>query len=58
MTAEEFDDKFRETLDELVAGMAEQDEVAPGQFFGMVCFLENLAFFSPVLYGLLQEKQK
>lgn len=58
MTAEEFDHKFRETLDEVVASMAEQEEVAPGQFFSVVCFLENLAYFSPVVYGLLQEKQK
>ncbi|MBW3544971.1 MAG: hypothetical protein KY428_05095 [Bacteroidetes bacterium] len=58
MTPEEFDSKFRETLDELVAGMAEHEEVEARKFFSMVCFLENLAFFSPVLYGLLQEKQK
>ncbi len=58
MTREEFDFQFKETLDMLVEGMAEHEEVEPNRFFGMVCFLENLAFFSPVIWGLIEEKKK
>ena len=58
LTKEEFDDKFKETLDSLVEGMAESSEVDVKKFYGMVCFLENLSFFSPVIYGLIKDKKK
>lgn len=58
MTREEFEVQFKETLDSLVEGMAEHEDVAPTKFFGMVCFLENLAFFSPVIWAMIEEQKK
>jgi hypothetical protein len=58
ITKEAFDDKFRETVDALLLAMAEQEEIAPEKFFSMACILENLAFFSPVIYGALQSSKK
>jgi hypothetical protein len=56
MTEEEFDARYTYTLDALVAIMAEEPEVDPEKFYGMVCLLENLRYFSPVLYGALKKK--
>lgn len=58
MTKEEFDHTFRETLDMYIEGLAENPDVDVRKFYGMACFLENMAFFSPVLYGLLQKREK
>ena len=58
MTEEEFDTRFTEALDALVTAMAENPEIEPGKFFGMTCILENLRFFSPVLYSVLQKAKK
>lgn len=58
MTEEEFDEKFKETLDALVVSMAESPEIDPEKFYSMTCILENLRFFSPVLYGALRHKIK
>ncbi len=58
MTKEEFDDKFREVLDTLVEGMAENSEIDVKKFYGLACFMENLTFFSPVIYGLLENTKK
>lgn len=58
MTKEEFDDKFKETLDVLIAQMAENGEIDLKKFYGMTLFLENLAFFSPVIYGLIENAKK
>lgn len=58
MTKEEFDDKFRASLDALIEGMAENSEIDVKKFYGMTLFLENLAFFSPVLYGLVENAKK
>jgi hypothetical protein len=56
MTEEEFDARYTYTLDALVAIMAEEPEVDPEKFYGMVYLLENLRYFSPVLYGALKKK--
>jgi hypothetical protein len=58
ITKEEFNDQFRESLDALLAAMAEHENIAPEKFFSMACVLENLAFFSPVIYGVLQDSKK
>jgi hypothetical protein len=58
ITQEEFNDKFQQGLDALLTAMAEHEEIAPEKFFSMTCVLENLAFFSPVLYGILQSSKK
>lgn len=58
MTKEEFEDKFRETLDSLLEGMAENSEIDLKKFYSMACFLENLVFFSPVIYGMIKNSKK
>lgn len=57
MTKEEFDAQFRETLDFLIEAMAENSEIDVKKFYGMTCFLENLAFFSPVIYGMIEDSK-
>ena len=56
MTQEEFDATFTYTLDVLLATMAEEPEIDPEKFYNMACVLENLRFFSPVLYGAIRKK--
>ena len=58
MTEEEFRLKYTEALDAILEAMAESPEIDPKKFFGMACILENLRFFSPVLYGALQKPEK
>jgi hypothetical protein len=58
ITKEEFNDQFCESLDALLTAMAEHEDIAPEKFFSMACVLENLAFFSPVIYGVLQDSKK
>ncbi|MEJ8802007.1 hypothetical protein [Pontibacter sp. H249] len=55
MTEEEFKDMFGETLDPVLEAMAENAEVNPDKFFSMACILENLRFFSPILYGAIKK---
>ncbi|MBC3538771.1 hypothetical protein ACFSC6_20195 [Rufibacter sediminis] len=57
MTEEEFDEKLVETLDGFLLNMAENAEVDLDKFYTMTCLLENLRFFSPVLYGALKDKK-
>ena len=57
MTKAEFDEKFTGTLDALVEAMAENPEIDPEKFYSMTCILENLRFFSPVLYGAIKSKK-
>lgn len=54
ISKEAFDEKFRETVDTLLVAMAEHTEVDPEKFYSMACILENLTFFSPVIYGVLR----
>ena len=58
MTEEEFDKNFTDTLDAILQAMAENAEIDVNKFYGMTCILENLRFFSPVLYGVLQSGKK
>lgn len=58
ISKEEFNDQFRESLDSLIEHMAEHPDIDLDKFYGMTCFLENLAFFSPVLYGLIEQSKK
>lgn len=58
MTEKEFNDKFKETLDTIIVAMAENSEIDPKKFFSMTCVLENLSFFSPILYGALKNKKE
>ena len=58
ITKEEFNEQFRETVDTLIIAMAEHEEVNPEKFYSMACVLENLAFFSPVIYGALRNRKE
>lgn len=58
ITKEEFQDKFREGLDIILLALAEHEDVDPGKFYAMTCIVENLTFFSPVLFGLLRPPEK
>ncbi|MFB9862250.1 hypothetical protein [Rufibacter immobilis] len=57
MTEKEFDDKLVETLDNFLLSMAESPEVEVEKFYNMTCLLENLRFFSPVLYSAIRNKE-
>jgi hypothetical protein len=58
ISKEEFEQNFQETIDLVLTQLAEHPEVAPGKFYSLACMLENLAFFSPVLYQALRESKK
>lgn len=58
MTKEEFDSTFKETLDAILVAMAENPEIDPNKFYSITCLLENLSFFSPVLYGAIKNKKE
>ncbi len=58
ITKEQFDNQFKETLDNLLEEMAENSEISVNKFYNMTCILENLAFFSPVIFGLLQKSKE
>lgn len=55
MTQEEFNNRFKATIDALLDGMAENQEIDVKKFYNMVYFLENLTFFGPVFYGMMKE---
>ena len=54
----EFNEQFIQTLETVKETMAETPEIDPEKFFGMVCILENLQFFGPVIYGALRKTEK
>jgi hypothetical protein len=58
ISREEFDEKFQASLDNLLKAMAENAEIDVKKFYSMTCILENLSFFSPVFYGILEESRK
>lgn len=58
LSKEEFEYSFQETLDTVLVHLAEHPEVAPEKFYSMACMLENLAFFSPILYDAIQTSKK
>lgn len=58
LTKEEFDDKMQEGLDAILRALAEEEEVNPDKFFSLACLVENLTFFSPVLYGMLRKPKE
>ncbi len=58
ISKEEFDENFKASLDRLLEGMAENEEIDVKKFYTMACILENLSFFSPVFYGILKDSEK
>jgi len=57
ISKEEFNDNIRESIDKLLSTMAEHEDINPDKFYNMVCILENLAFFSPVIYSALRNNK-
>ncbi|MBD1396438.1 hypothetical protein H9Q13_04620 [Pontibacter sp. JH31] len=58
MTEEEFDSKYEAALHRIVTALAESPEIDPEKFYSLTCVLENLRFFSPVLYGLIKSAKE
>ncbi|QNF35529.1 hypothetical protein HUW51_23505 [Adhaeribacter swui] len=58
LSKEELEHSFQETIDLVLVHMAEHPEVAPEKFYSMACMLENLGFFSPILYEAIQTSPK
>lgn len=58
LSKEEFDHQFKETLDGLIGEMASHSDVNVKNFYKMTCILENLAFFSPVLYDFIKKRRE
>ena len=58
MTEQEFNDKYKATLDTLLEAMAENEEIDPNKFYSMACILENLSFFGPVIFGAIKNTKK
>lgn len=58
MTEEEFQANYTQALDAIIEAMAEEQEINPDKFYSMICVLENLRFFSPVLYGAIRKKKE
>lgn len=58
MNKEEFRKAFQEGIDTLLEGMAVNPRIEVDKFYNMACFLENIAFFSPVLYDTLSKSKK
>ena len=58
LNEEEFTGQLTETIDGVIEAMAETPEIEPSRFFNMVCMLENLQFFAPVLYGAIKQKEQ
>ncbi|WP_165838157.1 hypothetical protein [Pontibacter arcticus] len=56
MTEEEFAHRYVHALDTVLEALAENEEIAPEKFYSVACLIENLRFFSPVLYATLLKK--
>lgn len=57
ISKEDFNKQFQNVLDDLLTGMAENSEIDLKKFYGTACFLENIAFFSPVFYEILKKSK-
>jgi hypothetical protein len=53
ISKEQFDLRFKEVLDSMAEEMAGNPEIDVKRFYGLVCFMENLSYFSPFIYGLI-----
>lgn len=58
ISPEEFNNRFKDTVDNLLVAMAEHTDIPPDKFYSMACILENLAYFSPVIYGAIRESKE
>lgn len=57
LNEEDFNGQFTEAIDRVIETMAETPEIEPNRFFNMVCLLENLQFFAPVLFSAIKPKE-
>ncbi|MDQ3537015.1 MAG: hypothetical protein M3421_15465 [Bacteroidota bacterium] len=57
MTQEEFEKEFKGVIDELLKGMAEHPEIDVRRFYSLTYLLENIVYFSPVIFGLIENKK-
>lgn len=57
ISKEEFEETFQEAINSLLEDMAENPAIELEKFYSMACFLENIALFSPVLYGALRQSR-
>ncbi|MFC5270024.1 hypothetical protein [Adhaeribacter terreus] len=55
---EEFSEQFTKVLDTVIEAMTESPEIEPEKFFSMVCVLENLQYFGPVIFSALKVNSK
>lgn len=58
MTEEEFTRAYTMALDTVLDAMAEEPEIDVDKFYSMTVVLENLRYFSPVLYAALKKKSE
>jgi hypothetical protein len=58
MTAEEFNANYTQALDAVLVAMAENEEIDPERFYSIACLVENMRFFSPVLYSAIKKPEK
>ncbi|MGV3539710.1 MAG: hypothetical protein ACO1OQ_07865 [Rufibacter sp.] len=58
MTEEEFNTSYQESLDQVLAAMADCAEIDPQKFYSMACLIENLSIFSPFFYGMLKKQNE
>lgn len=54
MTQEEFDLTYKSVLDATLIKLAEHPEIDVKKFYNYAYFIENLSFFSPVFFGLIE----
>lgn len=57
MTPEEFDLNFKALMDSLLERMAENSEIDVKKFYEMTYLLENISFFGPVIYGIIEDSK-
>ena len=58
LSKEDFERKFGDTLDTLIETMADNADIGVREFYHATILLENLSFFGPVIYGLLQKPKR
>ncbi|GAA4295443.1 hypothetical protein [Nibribacter koreensis] len=55
MTQAEFDADYADALENILVAMAQNAEIDPQKFYSMACVIENLRFFSPVLFAAIKK---
>ncbi len=58
MSKKEFQEEFKKGTDQLLEYYAYQPSVDPDKYYTMICLLENLTFFSPVIFDLMKPVSK